>query len=149
AGLALKTHSSLVKGLIPLRALVAGLWTTLIFTRPGSANTPGPFLPTADSICSDRAAKTELTCLRARPVFAAIAARISLFESVLGPVAMCGSPWQSGSRLDSLVVRPTPAHRRHRVRRSDLRRATTGGRSTQLFSCPWRLAVSRLTRCSQ
>src|SRR4051812_5591385 len=87
AGLALKTVSCLVKGLIPLRALVAGLWTTLIFTRPGSANTPGPFLPTADPIWSDRAANTAFTCLRDRAVFSAIALMISLFDRVLGPVA--------------------------------------------------------------
>ena len=75
-----------------MRALVAGFWITLIFTRPGSANTPGPFLPTADSICCDSAAKTALTCLRARPVFSAMAPRISLFERVLGPVALGRSP---------------------------------------------------------
>jgi hypothetical protein len=36
AGLALKVVSSPVKGLIPLRALVAGFRTTVIFVRPGT-----------------------------------------------------------------------------------------------------------------
>src|SRR3954462_6196328 len=90
AGLALKTVSSLVKGLIPLRALVAGLWTTLIFTRPGTANTPGPFLPTAPLISRARASNTALTCLRDRAVFSAIAVMISLFEGLLA--AMGHSP---------------------------------------------------------
>ena len=42
AGLALKVVSSFVNGLIPLRSGVAGLWTTLIFIRPGIVPTPGP-----------------------------------------------------------------------------------------------------------
>src|SRR4051812_49991881 len=46
AGLALNTCSSLVNGLMPLRALVAGLLTTTIFISPGTVNVPGPFLPT-------------------------------------------------------------------------------------------------------
>src|SRR3954471_14890644 len=79
AGLALNIVSSLVKGLIPLRALVAGLWTTLIFTRPGTANTPGPFLPTAFPIWVARASNTADTCLRDSAVFSAMALRISLF----------------------------------------------------------------------
>src|SRR4051794_23543084 len=47
AGLALNICSCLVKGLIPLRALVAGLLMTMIFIKPGTAKMPGPFLPTA------------------------------------------------------------------------------------------------------
>ena len=43
AGLALNVTSSLVKGLMPLRALVAGLRTLLILSRPGSTNSPAPF----------------------------------------------------------------------------------------------------------
>src|SRR5688500_13444155 len=88
AGLALNICSCLVKGLIPLRAVVAGLWTTLIFTRPGSANTPGPFLETALPIWVARAAKTALTCLRDSSVFSAIAVMISLFDIVLGALAI-------------------------------------------------------------
>ena len=42
AGLALKTISSLVKGLIPFRSGVAGLRTTLILSRLQMANVPAP-----------------------------------------------------------------------------------------------------------
>ena len=43
AGLALNTTSSLVNGLMPLRALVAGFFTVVIFSRPGNTNSPTPF----------------------------------------------------------------------------------------------------------
>src|SRR4051812_12797904 len=46
AGLALNICSSLVKGLIPLRAFTAGFWMATILSSPGSTKTPGPFLPT-------------------------------------------------------------------------------------------------------
>jgi len=39
AGFALNTQASPVKGLTPLRALVAGLRMTLILAKPGSVNT--------------------------------------------------------------------------------------------------------------
>src|SRR5688500_10045226 len=81
AGLALNICSCLVKGLIPLRALVAGFWITLIFIRPGTANTPGPFLPTADWISPDSASNTDFTCLRDSSVFSAIRVTISLLDA--------------------------------------------------------------------
>ena len=43
AGFALKVISSFVKGLIPLRALVAGLLFTTNFIRPGIVNSPADF----------------------------------------------------------------------------------------------------------
>ena len=43
AGLALNMTSSLVKGLMPLCALTAGLRTVLIFMRPGRTNSPIAF----------------------------------------------------------------------------------------------------------
>src|SRR6187401_1173644 len=52
AGLAANICSSLVKGLMPLRALVAGLLMTVIFIKPGTVKMPGPFLPTFFLICS-------------------------------------------------------------------------------------------------
>ena len=55
AGFALNICSTLVKGLIPLRALTAGFWITMTFSRPGTTNTPGPFLPTAFSISTEKA----------------------------------------------------------------------------------------------
>jgi hypothetical protein len=44
AGLALNICSSLVNGLMPLRALVAGLCTTVIYSKPGMLKASGPFL---------------------------------------------------------------------------------------------------------
>src|SRR5690606_6241735 len=58
AGLALKTVSSLVKGLMPLRALVAGFLVTLIFIRPGTVKRPGPRAPTFFLICLLSESKT-------------------------------------------------------------------------------------------
>jgi len=40
AGLAANCIGSLVKGLMPMRASVAGLFTTDIFTKPGMTNSP-------------------------------------------------------------------------------------------------------------
>src|SRR5882757_10164474 len=52
AGLALKVVSSFVKGLMPLRSLVAGLCCTTILQRPGIAKVFEPLRPTAFLICS-------------------------------------------------------------------------------------------------
>merc|ERR1712185_866577 len=43
AGFALKTHGSLVKGLIPLRAFVAGLFFSFMFSIPPSLKEPDFF----------------------------------------------------------------------------------------------------------
>src|SRR4051812_41482397 len=86
AGLALNICSCLVKGLMPLRALVAGLLTMVIFMRPGRANTPGPFLPTARSICDAMASRTDPTCLRDSSVAVATAVRISLLVADLAAI---------------------------------------------------------------
>jgi len=67
AGLALIMISSPVKGLMPLRALVAGFFTTLIFMRPGTVNTPGPRL-SSRLIIADRASNTAPTSFLVRPV---------------------------------------------------------------------------------
>jgi hypothetical protein len=40
AGLALKIVGSLVNGLIPFRAFVAGFFTTTSFAKPGTTNAP-------------------------------------------------------------------------------------------------------------
>src|SRR2546421_5275653 len=81
AGLALNMTSSLVNGLIPLRALVAGFWMTMIFMRPGTARTPAPFLPTALPISCERESKTDFTCLRESWVELAMLLMTSLFEA--------------------------------------------------------------------
>src|SRR5262249_57232988 len=72
AGLALIMVGSLVNGLMPGRALVAGLWTRLSFNRPGTLNVPGPFLPSCALMRSISASKTSPTCLRVRLVLVAI-----------------------------------------------------------------------------
>src|SRR5687768_10940610 len=108
AGLALNMTSSLVKGLIPLRALVAGLLITLIFIRPGTLNTPGPFLPTALPICFASASKTDDTCLRDSSVDSEIRLMISLLEAGLVPFAIV---W---ALLNLRLMNP-PATRFYRV----------------------------------
>src|SRR5690625_1622114 len=72
AGLALNVVSSPVKGLMPLRALVAGFLTVLILSRPGSTNSPAPFLCRWRSMTLLRLSSTSLTCFLVRPVFSAI-----------------------------------------------------------------------------
>src|SRR2546423_14789215 len=47
AGLALMSIGSLVNGLMPCLALVAGLLTRFSLIRPGIVNRPGPFLPSS------------------------------------------------------------------------------------------------------
>src|SRR5580704_14624697 len=64
AGFALNIISCPVNGLMPLRGLVAGLCCTVIFIRPGTANTPGPFLPTFLLISSDKPSSTFATSFR-------------------------------------------------------------------------------------
>ena len=88
AGLALKTVSSPVNGLIPLRALVAGLRTTLTFIIPGTLKTPGPRLPRFLPISFASSSKTLATCLLVRPVFSANVAMISVL--VMG---FCAAPF--------------------------------------------------------
>src|SRR6185436_20705973 len=83
AGFALNTCSIFVNGLIPLRALVAGFSTTVIFIRPGTVNTPAPFLPTARPISVDSASSTPETCLRVSFVPSAMLLMISLLVGAL------------------------------------------------------------------
>src|SRR5947209_1549182 len=84
AGLALNICSCFVNGLIPLRALTAGLFTIESFIRPGTTNIPGPFLPTAFLICPDSDSNTADTCLRDNSVSLAMFVMISL---LVGPFA--------------------------------------------------------------
>src|ERR1035437_9393655 len=88
AGLAWKICSCLVKGLMPLRFGVAGLAMTMIFSRPGKAKTPGPFLPTAALIWPERASNMDTTCLRESCVASAMLDRISLFVAGLALFAI-------------------------------------------------------------
>src|SRR5690606_38671957 len=82
AGLALKTVSSLVKGLMPLRALVAGFLMTLIFIRPGTVKRPGPRPPTFFLICLLSESKTAWTCFLVSSVSSAM--RVSSSDLVGG-----------------------------------------------------------------
>src|SRR5258708_24420306 len=66
AGLALKIVGSLVKGVIPFRALVAAFFTTFILASPGSVKPPCLAMSTATRAAS--APSTFPTCLRGRPV---------------------------------------------------------------------------------
>jgi hypothetical protein len=67
--------SAPVKGLMPLRALVAGLRSTVIFIRPGTVNTPAP-LPTARPVSVGQSRSGE-TCLRVSFVPSAMLLMIS------------------------------------------------------------------------
>ena len=78
AGFALNITSSLVKGLMPLRAFVAGLRTVLIFNKPGRTKMPTPFFLMCASITSAKPSSTEDTCLRLSSVLVAICSRIWL-----------------------------------------------------------------------
>ena len=73
AGLALNIISSPVKGLTPLRALVAGLRFTRIFMRPGTVNWPGPRRPMSFLMIPARASNTVATSFFVRPVSSAMA----------------------------------------------------------------------------
>src|SRR5437588_116215 len=66
--LALKIISCPVKGLRPIRALVAGFLTSFSFSRPGIVTMPAPFLPRWSLIRFDKASNTEPTCFRFKPV---------------------------------------------------------------------------------
>src|ERR1700689_5314075 len=77
AGLALNVIFSPVKGLTPSRDLVAGRFTTLSLSRPGSVNKPLPLrlfliIPLRDS-------NTSLTCFLESSVSLETVARISDF----------------------------------------------------------------------
>src|SRR5665213_2397680 len=60
----------------------------MIFSSPGTAKTPGPFLPTALSICFESESKTDATCLRESAVDSAILVRISLLVADFAVVAI-------------------------------------------------------------
>ena len=72
AGLALKTMASPVNGFTPLRDLVAGLRTTLIFIKPGNVYIPGPVRLMSRLIRVLRDSNTALTSLLVRPVLSVI-----------------------------------------------------------------------------
>ncbi len=78
AGLALNICSVLVNGLMPMWALVAGFWITMIFIRPGATKIPGPLLPTFLAMRSVRALRMEATCLRESWVVVTMLEKISL-----------------------------------------------------------------------
>src|SRR6185295_18277317 len=63
AGFALNMTSCLVNGLMPLRALVAGLRTTVTFISPATLQMPGPVLPRSIERILPIVSKTDATCL--------------------------------------------------------------------------------------
>ncbi len=77
AGLALKIISSLVNGLMPLRALVAGLRWTETFIMPGTLNAPQePFLRST-WIMSPMTSKTWAASFLEMPTWSAMMVRTS------------------------------------------------------------------------
>merc|ERR1719213_347399 len=69
AGFALKTHGSLVKGLTPLRALVAGLFFSFMLSIPASLKEPD--FCTCDTATCMNASTTPFASLVFSPVFSA------------------------------------------------------------------------------
>ena len=72
AGLALNIVSSPVKGLMPFRALTAGLRTVVIFIIPGIVNSPAPRFLILPSINASICCITSETCFFVKPVLSAI-----------------------------------------------------------------------------
>src|SRR5262249_41613384 len=102
AGLALNICGCLVKGLMPCRALVAGLCTSFNLASPGRGDMPGPFLPISRLMSLDRASKTSATCFRVsfvvvdNSVYTAdfvIALPLVEFLSAIDLLAISGSGW--------------------------------------------------------
>ena len=84
----LKTVSSPVKGLRPLRSLVAGLRWTTILQRPGIEKLPGPpRFAIALRISSLRASITSPTCFLDRSVASAMLFKISVLVGAFFAVA--------------------------------------------------------------
>jgi hypothetical protein len=77
AGFALNVVSSPVKGLTPLRALVAGFLTTLILIKPGRLNMPALRDFRVFAIMPCKEPSTASTCLRLIPVSVEIWVSIS------------------------------------------------------------------------
>merc|ERR1719329_1114636 len=83
AGFFLKTHGSLVKGLMPLRAAVAGFFLSLRFKTPPSLKTWCFF--NSEAASSMRVVTTALTSLLLTPVFSATVANAAV--AVMAPPA--------------------------------------------------------------
>merc|ERR1719174_2392088 len=69
AGLALKTHGSLVKGLMPLRAFVAGLFFSFMLSMPATLKEPDVF--TCATATPMNASTTPFTSFVFKPVVSA------------------------------------------------------------------------------
>merc|ERR1719473_1513163 len=69
AGFALKTHGSLVKGLMPLRAFVAGLFFSFMFSMPANLKDPDFF--TCSTATPMNASTTPFTSFVFKPVVSA------------------------------------------------------------------------------
>ena len=87
AGFALNITSSLVKGLIPMRAFVAGFRCTVIRMSPGSLNVPGPALDRSALMMAPITWKTPATSRRGAPTEEELR---SLLERHRGNVAAVG-----------------------------------------------------------
>src|SRR6266699_3384351 len=92
AGLALNICSCLVKGLIPMRALTAGLVMAVTFINPGTTKRPGPFLPNDFFNSPERASNTNATCFRESWVAWAMLLRISPLDGDFA-VAAAAAIW--------------------------------------------------------
>src|ERR1700751_5101549 len=77
-------RSTPVNGSLPMRFFLAGTLCTTTLSRPGSVNSPRPFLSTEASIADSSEASTDLTDFRSMPECSATwVARLDLLNAVL------------------------------------------------------------------
>ncbi len=95
--------SSFVNGLMPLRALVAGLRTTVTFIRPATLQMPGPPLDRSAARMRPIVSKTETTCLRDSWVASAIVRKNSPLERGLD-AALILTTFAAAGLLDFLAM---------------------------------------------
>ena len=85
AGFAENIIFSPVKGLVPSRALVAGLLRIFSLRRPGRVKTPGPFLPSCSTMMVWRESRTATTCFLESSVCSAMVLRTCLLYTSPSP----------------------------------------------------------------
>src|SRR6201993_3893863 len=92
AGLAAIMRSTPVNGSLPMRFFLAGTLCTTTLSRPGSVNSPRPFLCTEASIADSSEASTDLTDFRSTPdCSATCVARLDLLKAVLIGLSAAGA----------------------------------------------------------
>ena len=105
-GFALNQVSSLVNGLIPLRALTAGRRTAVILNNPGIVNCPPPSGPKLASITLSSAPRTRLISALRRPLSAASNSSSWAFDSFAEMGGSVDSPFSLYRPLYCVTLSP-------------------------------------------